>query len=105
MHTHPETEQTEALTDYRYIGSDPNNYVEFNDELWRIIGVFTVDDGSGKKEQRLKIIRDESIGNYGWNDNDTNDWPNATLKNYLNLGDYWTNSLGEEAKNMIGDTL
>src|SRR5699024_7093208 len=38
-HTHPETEQTEALTDYRYIGADPNNYVEFNDELWRIIGV------------------------------------------------------------------
>ena len=25
-------------------------YVEFNDELWRIIGVFTVDDGTGKKD-------------------------------------------------------
>ena len=24
----------------RYYGSDPNNYVSFNNELWRIIGVF-----------------------------------------------------------------
>src|SRR5699024_10361697 len=64
--THPETEQTEALTDYRYIGADPNNYVEFNNEIWRIIGVFTVDDGTGKMEERLKIIRNESIGNYSW---------------------------------------
>ena len=33
---------------------DANNYIEFNDELWRIISVES--DGS------LKIIRDESIG-------------------------------------------
>ena len=32
-HTHPKTEQTEALTDYRYIGTVPNNYVTFNDEI------------------------------------------------------------------------
>ena len=24
----------------RYIGANPNNYVKFNNELWRIIGVF-----------------------------------------------------------------
>ena len=30
--SHPATEQTEALTDYRYIGANPNNYVMFNDE-------------------------------------------------------------------------
>ncbi len=44
---HEATVQTPALTDYRYIGSDPNNYVEFNDELWRIIGVFSVEDENG----------------------------------------------------------
>ena len=27
---------------YRYIGSKPNNYVKFNNELWRIIGVFEI---------------------------------------------------------------
>lgn len=100
--THPETEQTETLTDYRYIGSNPNNYVTFNNELWRIIGVFSVDDGTGNVEERLKLIRDESIGNMEWDSNNTNDWPNATLNTNLNSGDYWTNSLSEDAKNMIG---
>ena len=41
---HPATTQTGALTDYRYIGDNPNNYVTFNNELWRRIGVFTVED-------------------------------------------------------------
>ena len=103
--SHPATEQTEALTDYRYIGSDPNNYVTFNDETWRIIGVFTVDDGTGNVEERLKLIRDESIGNMVWDSNNTNDWPNAPLNTNLNSGDYWTNSLSEDAKNMIGDAV
>ena len=100
--SHPATEQTTALTDYRYIGSNPNNYVTFNNETWRIIGVFSVDDGTGNVEERLKLIRDESIGNMAWDDNNTNDWPNATLNTNLNSGDYWTNNLSEDAKNMIG---
>ena len=103
--THPETEQTEALTDYRYIGANPNNYVTFNNELWRIIGVFTVDDGTGNKEERLKIMRNESIGDFVWDTNNTNDWTNATLNAILNSGDYWNSSLSENAKNMIGDTI
>ena len=105
VHTHPETEQTESLTDYRYIGSDPNNYVTFNNETWRIIGVFSVDDGTGNIEQRLKLIRNDSIEDIAWDTNNTNDWSNATLNTYLNSGDYWTSSLGKEARNMIGNTL
>lgn len=38
----------------RYIGANPNNYVEFNGELWRIIGVF---DG------RVKLIRKDYVIN------------------------------------------
>ena len=102
--THPETEQTEALTDYRYIGSNPNNYVTFNDELWRIIGVFTVDDGTGKKEQRLKIMRNESIGDYIWNSG-FNNWDDATLNFELNLGGYWTDTLNVDAKDMIDNAI
>lgn len=30
------------------------------------MGVFEVDDGAGNYEQRIKIINDESIGNYSW---------------------------------------
>ena len=94
--THEATEQTTALTDYRYIGADPNNYVKFNDELWRIIGVFDTDDGKGKVEKRLKIIRNESIGNYSWDNKDTttgaetaygkNEWTDARLNYLLNPG-------------------
>ena len=103
--SHPKTEQTEALTDYRYIGADPNNYVTFNNETWRIIGVFTVDDGTGNVEERLKLIRNDSIGNMAWDSNNINDWSNATLNANLNSGDYWTNILSDNAKSMIGDTL
>ena len=94
--THKATEQTTALTDYRYIGADPNNYVRFNDELWRIIGVFDTDDGTGKVEKRLKIIRNESIGDYSWdnknkttgaeNDYGKNEWTDARLNYLLNPG-------------------
>ena len=94
--THAATEQTTALTDYRYIGANPNNYVKFNDELWRIIGVFDTDDGTGKVEKRLKIIRNESIGSYSWDNKDTttgaetaygkNEWTDARLNYLLNPG-------------------
>ena len=88
----------------RYYGADPNNYVTFNNELWRIIGVFqNIDDGTGKKETRIKIARSESIGNYAWDSNNVNEWPTATLNTYLN-GTYFT-ILTSEAQNMIGDAL
>ena len=96
--THDATEQTTALTDYRYIGADPNNYVKFNDELWRIIGVFDTDDGTGKVEKRLKIIRNESIGNYSWDYNSAgnyiNEWSTAQLNNLLNSGAYYNRTTG-----------
>ena len=64
----PETKQTPALTEYRYSGSNDvvKNYVTFNNETWRIIGVFPTDDGTGNVENRIKIIREESIGKYSW---------------------------------------
>ena len=94
--SHEATEQLGATTDYRYIGANPNNYVKFNDELWRIIGVFDVDDGTGKIEKRMKIIRNESIENYPWDNKDTstgaendygkNNWSDARLNYLLNPG-------------------
>ena len=76
----------------RYYGASPNNYVYFNCsdyanqssstcELWRIIGVF---DG------KVKLIRNESIGEYSWDKNPTtgakNDWTDAKLMKLLNPG-------------------
>ena len=76
----------------RYYGANPNNYVSFNNELWRIIGVI---DG------KIKIIRNDSIGNYAWASNGRNNWNNASLKSYLN-GDYY-NSINGTYKNMISE--
>ena len=108
---HPETEQLEATTDYRYTGANPNNYVSFNNELWRIIGVFPTDDGTGNIENRIKIIRDESIGDIAWDESNINDWSTSSLQQLLNSGDYYnrtgnyaSNGLTSEAKRMISDT-
>ena len=90
----------------RYIGANPNNYVRFNNELWRIIGVFNnVDNGNGTKETRIKLIRDEPIGKYSWDNKPSgtgsstskygsNDWTDSTLKEVLNNGPYWNRTSG-----------
>ena len=101
--THEATEQLKATTDYRYIGANPNNYVKFNDELWRIIGVFDVDDGTGKIEKRMKIIRNESIGNYSWDYTSRgsfkNEWKKAQLNTLLNSGAYYNRTTGSYYNN------
>ena len=88
----------------RYMGADPNNYVSFNNELWRIIGVFDVASTyNGPTEKRLKIIRNDSIGNMAWDSYNTNDWSKASSQTHLN-GTYF-NSLTSEAKGLIGDAV
>lgn len=84
----------------RYIGSNPANYVTFNNELWRIIGwMNNIDDGKGTKETRIKLIRNESIGNYSWdtsvsnNGYGVNEWSEADLMKLLNPG-YESISIG-----------
>ena len=92
----------------RYIGANPNNYVYFNCsdytnptadacELWRIIGVFNnVTKSDGSKENLVKIIRADSLGDYSWDNKTTstgaetpdgkNDWTTARLNYLLNQG-------------------
>ena len=67
----------------RYYGSDPNNYVRFNNELWRIIGVFG---------DNVKLVRKDSLGELSWDSSESsvnngwgvNEWSQSALKNYLN---------------------
>ena len=93
------------ITEYRYRGANPKNYVTFNNEVWRIIGVFPTDDGTGKIENRIKIIKDQSIGNKYWDTSGeygSNNWARpATLNTELNTT--YLNSLDSTAQNMIGD--
>ena len=102
----------------RYIGADPSNYVYFNCsnyanptadtcELWRIIGLFNnVTKGDGTKENLVKIIRADSLGNYIWDYKNgvgtsiykygSNDWTDSQLMMMLNPINYlkkgYTNS-------------
>ena len=67
----------------RYYGSNPNNYVSFNNELWRIIGVFG---------NNVKLVRSEKLGDLSWDSSESsvnggygvNEWSQADLQNYLN---------------------
>ena len=87
------------ITEYRYRGASPKNYVTFNNEVWRIIGIFPTDDGTGKIENRIKIIRNESIKSDKWNTSSSNDWINSSLNTYLNETYY--NSIKNDYKKMI----
>ena len=93
----------ESITEYRYRGASPKNYVTFNNEVWRIIGVFPTDDGTGKIENRIKIVRNESIGIKYWDTSGSNNWARpATLNTELNTT--YLNSLDSTSQSMIGNT-
>ena len=61
---------------YIYKGTNPNNYITFNNETWRIISVEA--DGT------IKIMRNESIGNQKWDSGNSNAWETSDIKTYLN---------------------
>ena len=101
-----QTDTTNLATDdygnTRYIGADPNNYVSIDGDIWRIIGVMKdVDDGTGNKEDRVKLIRASSIGDYSWDTSESsinsgygvNEWSQADLMKLLNPG-YESESVG-----------
>ncbi len=81
----------------RYVGASPKNYLKFNDEIWRIIGVFnnitTIDEQENEKTESLvKIVRNDSLGNYSWDSSGSttnsgygiNEWSQADLMYELN---------------------
>ena len=88
-------------TEYRYAGANPNNYVSFNNEIWRMIGLVNVKTDS-EIEQRLKIVRVDGVnnqkdfGNYAWDkaSDYSNNWASSGLKNMLN-GIYYERASGE----------
>ena len=92
---------TESVTEYRYRGVSPKNYVTFNNEVWSILGVFPTDDGIGNIENRIKLIKDQSIGNKYWDTSGSNNWTTASLQTELN-GTYLT-GLTSTSQNMIGN--
>ena len=79
---------------YIYKGANPNNYVRFNNELWRIIAL--ENDGT------MKIVRNEVLSDQAWDTSNSNNWARpATLNTYLNETYY--NSLTVVAQNQISE--
>ena len=91
------------ITEYRYRGANPKNYVTFNNEVWRILGVFPTDDGTGKIENRIKIVRNESVGKKYWDTSGSNSWARSSSLN-LELNGTYYNSLDSISKSMIENT-
>ena len=89
--TYDNTESGLSSTDVQ--GANPNNYIMFSNDLWRIISV----EGDGT----IKIIRNNDIGNMSWDKTGgqygSNVWTRpADLNTYLN-SDY-LNTLSEKEK-------
>lgn len=87
---------------YRYAGQRTyvNNFICFKnsskctaDELFRIIGVI---------DNKVKVIKYQSIGNMAWDSNGSNVWSTSSLNSYLNTTYY--NSLSSLLKKKISDT-
>ena len=69
---------------YRYEGKNPNNYIWFNNEYWRIIGVFDSASHGQSGKNLVKIIRAETLDALAWHKSNTNDWTASSLKSLLN---------------------
>ena len=91
---------TDHYDELRFIGSNPSNYVTFNNQTWRIIGIF---------EGRLKLIS-PSIGEYAYdtsaysvnNGYGVNAWEDSDLMKLLNPG--YDNNEGYKCKGTTGST-
>ena len=78
---------------YIYKGKNVNNYITFNNEMWRIVSV--------ESDKTIKIMKDESIGNIAWDSSNSSNWARpATLNTYLNES-YLTDTLNTTAQNQI----
>lgn len=90
---------------YRYQGNNPNNYVSFNNQLWRIIGYVPVclevspitedtningvefkqgEAQCTKWENRVKIIKADPIGAFAYNKTNNSTWIGSTIQGLLN---------------------
>jgi len=76
----------EGNAGYRYEGKTVDNYVEFNNETWRIISVENGSQiGLTSGEYYIKLIRESSIGLLAWGSSSSgNVWSSSSLYSTLN---------------------
>ena len=90
----------DTIREYRYSGTSANitnNYVSFNNELWRIVGLFTEITADGKEEQLIKIVRNEELKNLPTSFKASNTYQGTTTETTYTFGSsdgttaYWNN--------------
>ena len=80
--------------DYRFRGADPNNYVLFNNDLYRIIGVFDENSHGVKDKYLIKLIMADKLYAGSWGAYNTTN-TSGTYSNYKN--DWTGNTTGVKA--------
>ncbi|MBQ6220200.1 MAG: InlB B-repeat-containing protein [Methanosphaera sp.] len=93
-------------TDMRFVGSNPNNYIRFNNELWRVVGVFDTEDENGVVKPRIKIVKINGIGSLSYDSSEStindgygiNEWSQSDIMKLMNPG-YSSNTENVTIKN------
>ncbi len=80
----------EANNVYVYKGENPNNYIYFNDEMWRIISL---------SKDHIKIIQERSINIMPFDLTKLTPYSGSSLARYLNS--YYYDNLDTTAKSLI----
>ena len=77
---------TTKYHDYRYIGSNVNNYVKFNNDLYRIIGVFDENSHGVTGQYLVKLIMASPLSGNSWGIYNSSN----TSGTYSNYASDWT---------------
>ena len=64
--SYTDTDSSTKYHDYRYRGAEPNNYALFNNELYRIIGVFDSNSHGVNGKYLVKLIRNRVLYAGSW---------------------------------------
>lgn len=88
--------------------ANKNNYIKYNNETWRIIGVFSKLSNGETVGSRVKIIKETPITEKYQFDAETNEYLKSSLRE--NLNNTYLNTISEEYKKMaepimINETL
>ena len=75
-------------TDYRYRGAEVDNFVRFNNDLYRIIGVFDDNSHGVEGEYLIKLIMADSLTSTSWGAYNSS----ATSGTYSSFANDWTGS-------------
>lgn len=52
----------------RYYGANPDNYIQFDGEIYRIVGLFNNINTANGSKNLIRIVKNTSLGNRAWGD-------------------------------------